>query len=175
MDEMAELGVVWNTQAAVLPLTGPYLRPMFGERARWILPFRSMLERGVVVSGGSDWGVGPMDPFLGIDAMVNHRSDIHRDSAPFTANERISLMDALRIYTLGGAIAGGEEQDKGSIQPGKLADLVVLDRDVTTLRDDAIGELRVDETYVGGQLVYERAVADWSVGVGSGINDLRRI
>jgi predicted amidohydrolase YtcJ len=157
MDQMARLGVAWNTQPALLPLTGPYLRRWFGERARWAFPFRSMLERGVVVSAGSDWGVGPLDPFVGIDALVNHRSDVLPGADTFEPAERISLLDALAIYTRGGAIAGSQEHDRGTISVGKLADLAVLSRDIRTLRDDDVPRLRVTRTYVGGSVRYEAA------------------
>jgi predicted amidohydrolase YtcJ len=152
IDEMARLGVVWNTQPAMLPLTGPYLGGMFGDRSRWTFPFRSMVQAGVVVSGGSDWGVGPLNPFLGIDALVNHRSDVDPDAPPRVADERISLMQALQIYTLGGAMAGNQEHDRGSIEAGKLADLAVLGTDVTTVPDDEVGRIEVRQTYVGGTL-----------------------
>jgi predicted amidohydrolase YtcJ len=156
MDEMARLGVAWNTQPAMLPLTGPYLRRMFGDRARWAFPFRSMLERGVTVSGGSDWGVGPMNPFLGLDALVNHRSDVEPGAPPHAEVETISFLEALRVYTLGGAVAGNQAHDRGSITVGKLADLVVLDRDVATLPDDEIRTLEVEQTFVGGRRVHAK-------------------
>ena len=154
LDRMAELGVIWNTQAQILPLTGGQLAPMLGPRVRWAFPFRSILERGITVSGGSDWSVGPLNPFLGIDAMVHHRSDFGPDASPLVADETVSLQAALRAHTMGGAIAGGQDRDIGSIEAGKLADFVVVDRDLTEVQSGYLGDVRVSQTYVGGNLAF---------------------
>jgi predicted amidohydrolase YtcJ len=156
IDRMAELGLVWNTQPPILPVTAPYLPSLLGQRARWAFPFRSLLERGVRISGGSDWGVGSYNPFLGIDALVNHTGDVTPNSLPFNADETVSIHDAIRIYTMGGAFADGREDEVGSIEIGKRADLVVLDRDLTR-PDCRYRDTRVLRTYLGGRLVYDSA------------------
>jgi predicted amidohydrolase YtcJ len=161
MDRAAASRVVWNTQPVVLSLVASQLKGMLGDRIRWAFPFRSMLDRDVVVSAGSDWVVGPINPMLGIDALVRHRSDTARDAEPLVLEESVSVREALRIYTRGGAIAGGEEEEKGSIEPGKFADFVILDRDPLSDDPDRLRDAKVLATYVGGRPAY---LADDSLG-----------
>lgn len=157
LDQTAALGVIWNTQPSLLPITGRYLDRMFGQRARWAFPFRSAVDRGIVVSGGSDWPVGPIDPMVGIDALVNRPIDLSGPEERFHDEERVSVLDALWIYTHGGALAGLEADEKGSLEVGKLADFLVLDRDITGIDPARIRDVRVDQTYVGGVKLFDAA------------------
>jgi predicted amidohydrolase YtcJ len=163
IDQAAALDVVWNTQPSLLPITGRYLTRMFGERARWAFPFGSALAAGVTISGGSDWPVGPIDPMIGIDALVNRPVDLTGNES-FHDEERVSLLDALWIYTAGGARAGLFDRDTGSIEVGKLADFVVLDRDITSTDPSRIRDVRVQQTYVGGDLLYDSGRSEVGVG-----------
>lgn len=153
MERAAKLGVIWNTQPIHLAYDAPFLKSMLGRRARWAYPFRSMFERGITISGGSDWGVAPFNPMLGIDALVHHRSDITTDAPPSVESEAMDLLDAFWIHTMGGAIAGGEAASKGSIEPGKVADFVLLDRNVEASPGSLL-DTEVVRTYVGGSMTY---------------------
>ena len=124
------------------------------ERARDIEPLRMYLDRSAQpVGGGSDSPVTPFQPLLGIWSSVTRATDRAGVQGPEWA---ISADEALRMYTLGSAWCAFEEETKGSLSPGKFADVVVLDRDPRAVEPDAIRELNVDRTYVGGQLVFDR-------------------
>jgi predicted amidohydrolase YtcJ len=158
MDRMAELGVIWNTQPALLQVLGRSgVHDPWGDRARFAFPFRSLFERGVVISGGSDWEVGPYNPLIGLDALVNHRFGPEQGGSVLNPDERLSVSQALRVYTANGAYTAFEESAYGSLEAGKLADLVVLSEDILSIPPTRIRELQVDQTYVGGRLVHERA------------------
>jgi len=115
------------------------------ERARWVYPFETLVKEGVVVAGGSDCPVEPINPLLGIQAAVV------REMFP---EEGISVDEALRVYTINGAYASFEDDVKGSIEVGKLADLVILSENPLSVELDKIGTIEVKMTVVGGKIVY---------------------
>jgi len=115
------------------------------ERARWTYPFKTLIQKGVPIIGGSDCPVEPISPLLGIWAAAS------RESFP---EERITVDEALRMYTIGAAFASFEERTKGSIEVDKLADLVVLSHDPRRVPLDEIREIEVEMTLVGGHIVY---------------------
>jgi predicted amidohydrolase YtcJ len=160
MDRMAELGVIWNTQPPLMEVIGREgVYSQWGERARFAFPFRSLTERGVIISGGSDWPVGLYNPLIGIDILVNHRFGPEENSEVLNTDERLTVLQAIRVYTYNGAYTAFEEDEKGSLEPGKLADLAVLSDDILTLLPTRIRDLQVDQTYVAGRLVYDRSTA----------------
>ena len=123
------------------------------ERARWMFAHRSFLDYGIPCTGASDFTASPFEPLLGIQCCVT-RTD--REGRVWGPNQRVSIEEALRIYTLNGAYASFEEDVKGSITPGKLADLVVLGQDPTAVDPFAIKDIPIEMTVVGGEAVYER-------------------
>ncbi len=125
------------------------------ERARTTYAFRSLKDAGAVLAFGSDWTVAPLDPVSGIFAAVTRATSDGKNPNGWIPEEKISVADAVRGYTTGGAYAEFAEKDKGSIEAGKLADLVVLDKDLFTLPADRIRDARVVMTVVGGKAVYE--------------------
>ena len=127
-----------------------------GDRARFALPFKSLADRGVIISGGSDWPVGVYNPLIGIDILVNHRFGPEEGGEVLNQDERLSVLQAIRVYTYNGAYCAFEEDEKGSLEEGKLADLIVLSDDILTLSPAKIRNLKVDLTYVDGRLVYDR-------------------
>jgi predicted amidohydrolase YtcJ len=123
------------------------LNPLLGqERALRSDPVRSLIDAGVQVGGGSDSTVTPLDPLYGVHCAVNHSN----------ANERLDVDRALKLYTLDNAYLGHEEAGKGSIEVGKLGDLVVLGENPTAVDPAAIADIRVEMTVVGGVPVYTR-------------------
>ena len=127
--------------------------PFYGaERLQWMFAQRSFMDYGVVATGATDYPPGPFEPLMGIQSCVTRTDSAGR---PWGLNQRISVADALRIYTQNGAYAGFEETQKGSITPGKLADLVVLGADPTAIDPFAIKDIPVERTIVGGQTVYQ--------------------
>ncbi len=134
-------------------LTIPFLG---SERANWQYPFRSLLDAGARMAMGSDWSVSTANPLLEMELAVNRISDKRREGAqPFLPDERLELIDALAAFTTGTAWVNHLEHDVGSIEAGKAADLVVLDRDLFDRGAGAIGEARVVATFIDGVAVHE--------------------
>ena len=131
-------------------LTKPFLGE---ERSSWQYPFGSLLRAGATLAMGSDWGVSTADVMDQIDIAVNRLNPDEPDLPPLNAAERIGLADALAAFTTGSAYVNHREGDSGTIAPGMLADLVVLDRD--PFSGGPIRDTGVDLTIVGGQVVYE--------------------
>jgi len=123
------------------------------ERAARAMPMASYLRAGVPLAGTSDSPIADFNPFVGMYAAVARRTVTGRDLDPA---ERISRADALRSYTIWAAAATGDAATRGSIEPGKLADLIVVDRDPLTVSDEALRDTRVLRTMVGGRWVWER-------------------
>jgi predicted amidohydrolase YtcJ len=113
-------------------------------RARLLFPLKTLLKEGVIVVGGSDCPMEPLGPLLGVQAAVTRE---------FFPEERITVDEALRIYTVDAAYSSGEENVKGSLVEGKLADLVVLSRDPGKVSVNEIGDIAVEMTIVGGKVV----------------------
>jgi predicted amidohydrolase YtcJ len=117
------------------------------------MPMRTYLAAGVPLAGSSDTPVTVYDPWVGLHAAVARTTAAGR---PLDPSEALTPREALRSYTLGGAIATGLEGSRGSLEPGKLADLVVLDRDVLTIPLEEITATRPLATMLGGEWVYDR-------------------
>jgi hypothetical protein len=122
---------------------------------------RSLLDAGARVAYGSDWSVAPIDPLLGIDAAVNRRTLDGKHSEGWFPEQKITVAEAIEAFTLTSAYAGFEEKDRGSLEPGKLADLAVLSHDILAPAErDHIADTQVLLTMVGGKVVFNRE-GDW--------------
>jgi hypothetical protein len=152
----AELGVIWNTQPPLLQAYGrrSTLDAWGTARGQHGFPFREALQAGILISGGSDAPVTSADPLVGLDCLLTHR--LEPEGTALNEEQTVGLADALRIYTYNGAYACGEEELKGSLETGKLADLVVLSGDLEEAAPAHVRQLRVDLTMVDGKFVYER-------------------
>jgi hypothetical protein len=126
------------------------------ERAKTTYAFRSLLDTGARLAFGSDWFVAPPTPLEGIYAAVTRLTLDGEHPGGWVPEQRISVEDALRAYTIGSAYAAFEEQEKGTLEPGKLADFVLLERDITRIPPEEIRDVKVMLTVVGGQVVFER-------------------
>ena len=125
----------------------------YGERRlQWMFAQRSFLDYGIIATGATDYPPGPYEPLMGIQSCVT-RTD--SDGNVWGADQKISVEEALRIYTMHSAYAGFEEDIKGSVQVGKLADLVVLGQDPTEIDPFGIKDIPVEQTIVGGAIVYQ--------------------
>jgi predicted amidohydrolase YtcJ len=160
------LGVVANAQpfwscldGYMRELTLPFLDP---ERAGWQYPWASLRRAGAVLAFGSDWTVSTANPLEEIEVAVRRIAPDDRDGEPFLPDERVDLPTALDAFTTGSAYALRLEADTGSVTPGKLADLAVLDRDPFDRAAGPIGQARVLATLVEGEPVW----ADPSLGLG---------
>jgi predicted amidohydrolase YtcJ len=118
--------------------------------------FRSLLDSGAVLAFGSDWEVAPMEPLMGIYAAVTRRTLDGKNPGGWIPEQKITVAEAIRAYTYGSAYAGRAETIKGTIEPGKLADLVVLSDDLLTMPPEKIDKVRVLTTIFDGKLLYKR-------------------
>jgi predicted amidohydrolase YtcJ len=118
--------------------------------------FRTFLLSGARMAFGSDWPVAPLDPLLGLDAAVNRATLDGKNPDGWFPEQKVTLAEAIRAYTIENAYAAFMESKTGSITPGKYADLVLLDRDLFAVPPAEIAKARVDLTVLGGRVVYER-------------------
>ncbi len=123
-------------------------------KMQWMFAHRSFLDAGIRVPGASDYGPGPFEPLMAIQSMVTRRDYRGKE---WGANQKVSVDEALRIATLHGAYASYEEKTKGTITAGKLADLVMLDKDPHDVDPLAIKDIKVVRTVVGGRTVYPKS------------------
>lgn len=157
---MSELGVYADMQPAWFYKDADAMEYILGEkRIETFHPYRSLIDAGVIINGGSDHMVkldantstNPYNPFLAMWTMITRTTERGTVIMP---SEAISREQALKIYTINNAYASFEESLKGSIEPGKLADMAVLTDDLLTCSVDQIKNIQSDLTFVGGRIVY---------------------
>ncbi len=153
----AKLGVIASMQPYHAVDDGRWAEKRIGlERSRTTYAFRSLLDAGAELVFGSDWDVAPLSPITGIDAAVNRRTLDGKNPKGWIPEQKIRVEEALRAYTTTAARAAFAEKEKGSLAVGKLADFVVLSRDLLSIPPHEISDTRVDATIVGGRIVYSR-------------------
>jgi len=153
LKRIKKLGVVPSSSIGYMYGLGDQYAENFGsKRSRWLHPHKTMHEMDIIAGGNSDCPVTFYGPFYQIYTAVTRKTSTGQVVGP---EEAISVMDAIRVYTLNGAYLAKEENIKGSIEPGKLADMIVLDRDVFTIPVDEIKDVKVLTTIVDGHIVYQ--------------------
>ncbi len=125
------------------------------ERSKGTYAFRTLLDTGAVLAFGSDWTVAPLNPMEGLKAAVTRQTLDGKNPQGWVPEQKISLEEAVRAYTVGSAYAEFQEKVKGSLTPGKLADLVILDRDIFKINPAELDKVKVLMTVVDGRVVYE--------------------
>jgi predicted amidohydrolase YtcJ len=155
LPRFAELGVIASMQGVHATSDAPWVPKRLGEEraAEGSYRWQDLWQSGAVVTNGTDAPVEDVDPIPSFWATVTR---LLPDGARFDPDQRLSRLQALQSYTLNNAYAAFEEEIKGSITPGKLADLVVLSRDIMTVPEEQIREARVDVTVLGGEVAYRR-------------------
>lgn len=152
LDVIANFQPLWAfADEYITDLTLPYIGP---ERARWLYPIRSVHASGGKVAFGSDWSVSTANPMDQIEVAVTRQNPDDANDAPFIPEERFALPEALAAFTINAAWVNDLEKDTGSIETGKLADLVVLDRNLFAIPPTEISEAQVVLTLFGGQPVH---------------------
>jgi predicted amidohydrolase YtcJ len=152
------LGVIASMQPYHAIDDGRWADKVIGsERAKGTYAFRSLLEHGATLAFGSDWFVAPPTPLEGIYAAVTRRTLDDKRPNGWVPEEKITVEEALRAYSTGAARALFAEKETGMIAPGMLADLVLVDRDITRVPPETIRDAQVMLTMVGGRVVYDRA------------------
>lgn len=161
IDRMARLGIVADLQPAWLERDGATLTKHFGDaRLDFFQPYKSLFAKNVVVGGGSDHmqkiggqrSINPYNPFFGMWITLT-RQPRWTDKV-LHPEQRITREQAIRLYTINNAYLMFQEKEKGSLEKGKLADLIVLDRDILTCPIEQVKSIQVEQTYLGGKLVY---------------------
>lgn len=148
---MADLGVVPIPNPAFIYDYGDSYVKNIGERVGHMFPARDQFDLKIIAAGASDSPVTDFNPLIGIHAAVNRQS---KSGQVVGDNQRVSVMEGIRMFTWNGAYASFEEGIKGSIEPGKLADLVVLDGNILDTPKERIKEMKVEMTMIDGEIVY---------------------
>ncbi len=150
----AELGLVASMQGVHCTSDGPWVPQRLGARrsAEGAYRWRDLIDRGVIVSNGTDAPVEDVDPIANFHASVTRRTD---DDELFHPEQRMTRMEALRSMTVNAAYAAFEEDRKGTLEPGKLADVTVLSRDILEAPDDELPDTQVVYTIVGGRVLFD--------------------
>jgi predicted amidohydrolase YtcJ len=152
LERLKKLQTVIVTQPPFLYFSGErYLATVPPDRFKWLYRIKSWLDSGLIVAGSSDSPIVHDNPLVGIFAAVNRQAEIGQQLLP---EECISASQALAMYTINAAYASFEENIKGSISQGKLADLVLLNDDPTRIATEQIKEIKVEMTIIGGEVVY---------------------
>ena len=155
---VAALGVTASMQPYHAIDDGRWAEKVIGhERAKTTYAFRSLRDAHVRLAFGSDWFVAPATPIEGIYAAVTRRTLDDRNPGGWIPEQKITVEDALRAYTQGGAYAEFAEKEKGALATGMLADFVILDRDLTKIAPATIRDTKIVMTVVGGRPTFERA------------------
>lgn len=154
VERMAALDAIAVPFAGYVAFHGDKLNRWYGpERTSWMFAHRSLLDAGVTVAGSSDYPCGPYEPLIGIQSCVTRRG---LDGSEVGPEQRITVAEAIDIFTVGSALATGEHQQKGRLARGQLADVTVLGQHPSDVDPDAISEIPVLATIVGGRPVWQR-------------------
>ncbi|MGV3708201.1 MAG: amidohydrolase [Gemmatimonas sp.] len=152
----AQLGVIASVQPYHAIDDGRWAERVIGrERAQLTYAFKSLLDSGATVAFGSDWFVAPPIPLLGIDAAVTRRTLDGVNPDGWIPSQKVSVEQSLRAYTVDSARSGFQDKRIGSLERGKLADFVLIDRDLTRIPVQEIVNARVTMTVIGGRVVYD--------------------
>lgn len=151
---LVKLPVAVDIQPRFVASDFPWVMERLGpERLDYAYAWRTLLETGLPCGGGSDAPIEPMNPLLGIHAAITRRAPAE-EHAGYLPQEKLTPVQALRLFTLGAAETAGEEKDRGSISPGKWADFSVFDRDLLASNPDSLLEVQVLMTVVNGHIAY---------------------
>ena len=156
LPRLAQLGVVASMQPIHATQDMDMANSHWGARARWSYAWRSILDSGAVLAFGTDCPVETLDPLAGLYAAVTRQRPDGHPEGGWYSQEKLTLDQALYAYTMGSAIASGEEHLKGSLTPGKLADVVVLSHDIYGGPAEVLLNTVVEMTILGGRVIYER-------------------
>lgn len=157
IERIANLGIIASIQPYHAIDDGRWAERKIGrKRCQYTYAFKSLVEKGAVLACGSDWTVAPLDPIGGIYAAVTRQTLDGKHPEGWFPEQKISLEEAIRGYTLNGAYAEFSENLKGSVEKGKLADLVVLSRNIFKIQPDEIQKTEVKMTIFNGKVIYKK-------------------
>ncbi|MBD3299663.1 MAG: amidohydrolase family protein [candidate division Zixibacteria bacterium] len=156
LGRLARSGIVCSMQPCHLLTDRDYCDEHWGRRSHMAFAFRTLAEHGIPMAFGSDVPIEPLNPIEGIGAAV-YRSRPEDKRGSWHKKERLTVWEAVHGFTAGAAYAAGESHRRGMIRPGQLADLVILDRNIFTIKPVEIFDAAVDLTMVGGEPVFDRS------------------
>ncbi len=160
-ERFAQLHVIASVQPYHAIDDGRFAESHIGhDRASRTYAFRTFLDHGVRLAFGTDWEVAPLDPLLTVYAAVTRATLDGKNPNGWFPEQKLSVAEAIEAYTMGSAYAEFQEKEKGSITPGKLADMVLLSDDIFSIVPEKIREVRVLKTFVGGRLVFDAAARE---------------
>jgi len=155
--KLAGLGIIAVMQPNFIYFNGDrYLKTVVAEQMKDLYPIRALIENGLIVAASSDGPVVPQDPLMGICAAVTRLTE-HGERMGI--DQKVNLKQAIKMYTINAAFAAFDEGQKGSIAPGKLADIVVLDRDIEEIKPEEIKDAVVEMVVIGGEVVFQKGRA----------------
>ncbi len=155
-DRFAQLHVIASMQPYHAIDDGRWAESRIGhDRASRTYAFRTFLDHGVRLAFGTDWNVAPLNPMLGLYAAVTRATLDGKNPNGWFPEQKITLKEAIEAYTMGSAYAEFQDQEKGSITPGKLADMVILSDDLFSIDPVKIRDVKVLKTFLGGKLIYD--------------------
>jgi predicted amidohydrolase YtcJ len=159
-ERFAQLHVIASVQPYHAIDDGRFAESHIGhDRASRTYAFRTFLDHGVRLAFGTDWEVAPLDPLLTVYAAVTRATLDGKNPNGWFPEQKLSVAEAIEAYTMGSAYAEFQENEKGSITAGKLADMVLLGDDIFSVAPEKIRDVRVLKTFVGGRLVFDRSAA----------------
>ncbi len=162
-DRFAQLQVIASVQPYQAIDDGRWAETRIGhDRASRTYAFRSFLNHGVRLAFGTDWDVVPLDPIQTLYAAVTRATLDGKNPNGWFPEQKLTVAEAVEAYTMGSAYAEFQEKEKGSIAPGKLADMVLLSQDIFSIPPEKIRDTKVLKTFVGGKLVWDASTASSS-------------
>jgi predicted amidohydrolase YtcJ len=155
-DRFARLHVIASVQPYHAIDDGRWAEPRIGhDRSSRTYAFRTLLNHGVRLALGTDWNVAPLNPMLTIYAAVTRATLDGKNPNGWFPEQKLTVPETVAAYTLGSAYAEFQENEKGSITPGKLADLVLLSDDIFSIDPAKIRDVKVMTTFVNGKIVFD--------------------
>lgn len=152
----AELGVIPSMQPTHCITDKRFIVKRIGEeRARWSYTWRSLLDAGAMLAFGTDYSVEPLNPMEGLYAAVSRKDRMGEDGDGWIPEEKLTMEEAIKYYTMGAAYSQFMEDRKGILKPGYLADIVITDRDLLTIPEEEIMKTKVVYTITGGKVVHK--------------------
>lgn len=153
-ERFARLHVVASVQPYHLVDDGQWAEKRIGSRIKTTYAFRTLLNKNIKLAFGTDWNVAPLNPLLGLHAAVTRSTLDGKNPGGWVPEQKLSIGEAIEAYTLGSAYAEFQENEKGSITPGKYADLVILSDDILHLDPVQLPQVKVKMTMIGGKVVF---------------------
>jgi predicted amidohydrolase YtcJ len=150
-----QLGVIASMQPYHAIDDGVWAEKLIGDRIKRTYVFKDLIDSDAMLAFGSDWFVAPPIPLEGIYGAVTRRTLDDKNPEGWVPEQKISVEESLKAYTINGAFASFEEDIKGSLEKGKLADFVVMEKDLFSIPASEIRNVRILQTYVGGKKIYE--------------------